>query len=106
MQDRELQEKLRAIVGNSVATSLGYRLLYTFLRVDRQEFVGRDRIAEALRVIAPEEVHRRDEQANRRQRKWRPPGPNFIWSVDSYFKLDDYGIQIYAYIDAFSRYII
>lgn len=34
------------------------------------------------------------------------PGPDHIWSVDGYMKLDPYGIQIYAAIDAYSRYII
>lgn len=29
-----------------------------------------------------------------------------MWSVDGYSKLDDYGIQIYAGIDAYSRNIV
>jgi hypothetical protein len=34
------------------------------------------------------------------------PGPNFIWSVDGYCKLKPYGIEIYAAVDAYSRYVI
>lgn len=34
------------------------------------------------------------------------PGPNFVWSVDGYLKLAPYGIEVYAAIDAYSRYII
>jgi hypothetical protein len=34
------------------------------------------------------------------------PGPNFLWSIDGYLKLALYGIEIYAAIDAYSRYII
>lgn len=34
------------------------------------------------------------------------PGPNFLWSVDGYCKLSKVGIEIYAGIDAYSRYII
>ena len=34
------------------------------------------------------------------------PGPNFIWSIDGYCKLDAYGFEIYAVIDAYSRYIV
>jgi hypothetical protein len=34
------------------------------------------------------------------------PGPNFLWSIDGYMKLQPYGIEIYASIDAYSRYII
>jgi hypothetical protein len=33
-------------------------------------------------------------------------GPNAVWSVDGYEKLANWGIQIYAAIDAYSRYII
>jgi hypothetical protein len=33
------------------------------------------------------------------------PGPNFLWSIDGYLKLVNYGIEIYAGIDAYSRYI-
>ena len=32
------------------------------------------------------------------------PGPNFVWSIDGHNKLSMYGIEIYAGIDAFSRY--
>ena len=106
VQDQELREKLRAIISNSVATNFGYRFMYTYLCQNRKDLVSRDRIAAALKELDPQGVNRRDEQANRRQRKWRPPGPNFIWSVDGYSKLDDYGIQIYACIDAYSRFIV
>ena len=34
------------------------------------------------------------------------PGPDFIWSIDGYMKLQPCGIEIYAAIDAYSRYII
>lgn len=34
------------------------------------------------------------------------PGPNFIWSIDGYLKLEFYGIEVYAAIDAYSRYIL
>jgi hypothetical protein len=34
------------------------------------------------------------------------PGPNYIWSIDGYLKLAPYGIEIYAGIDAYARYII
>jgi hypothetical protein len=34
------------------------------------------------------------------------PGPDYIWSVDGYKKLSKFGIQIYAAIDIYSRYVI
>jgi len=33
------------------------------------------------------------------------PGPNYIWSVDGHMKLELFGIEIYAGVDAYSRYI-
>jgi hypothetical protein len=34
------------------------------------------------------------------------PGPDFIWSIDSYDKLAAWGIQIYAGVDAYSQNIV
>jgi hypothetical protein len=33
-------------------------------------------------------------------------GPDYIWSLDGYNKLLDWGIEIYAAIDAYSQFII
>lgn len=69
VQDRELQKKLATIVKNSVITSFDCRLLYIYLHVNRQEFVGRNRIEKIMKMINPQKIQRRDEQTNRRQRK-------------------------------------
>ena len=34
------------------------------------------------------------------------PGPNYLWSLDGYCKFDRFGFEIYAAIDAYSRYIV
>jgi len=34
------------------------------------------------------------------------PGPNYVWSIDGHCKLDHWGFQIYAAIDAYSRFVI
>ena len=34
------------------------------------------------------------------------PGPDYLWSIDGYMKLEPFGIEIYAGIDAYSRNII
>ncbi|KAH8725979.1 hypothetical protein GQ44DRAFT_759030 [Phaeosphaeriaceae sp. PMI808] len=41
----------------------------------------------------------------RRRGEYIVPGPNWVWSIDGHEKLKPYGIQIYACIDAYSRYI-
>lgn len=33
-------------------------------------------------------------------------GPNDVWYVDGYMKLEPFGIEIYAAIDGYSRYIV
>lgn len=42
----------------------------------------------------------------RHRGEYKVPGPNWLWSVDGHCKLETWGIQIYAGIDAYSRYII
>jgi hypothetical protein len=56
--------------------------------------------------LAPMAVQRRFQDLQRHQGAYITPGPNFIWSIDGYLKLAPYGIEIYAAIDAYSRYII
>ncbi|KAJ5742258.1 hypothetical protein N7533_003749 [Penicillium manginii] len=36
---------------------------------------------------------------------YKCPGPNFVWHIDGYMKLEPYGIEIYAAIDGYSRYV-
>jgi len=33
-------------------------------------------------------------------------GPNHVWSIEGHYKLSVYGIEIYAGVDAYSRYIL
>jgi hypothetical protein len=58
------------------------------------------------RELAPEAVQRRLYDLQRHRGAYIVPGPNFIWLIDGYLKLAPYGIEIYAAIDAYSRYII
>jgi hypothetical protein len=58
------------------------------------------------REMAPDAVERRLKDMQRRRGKYTTPGPDFIWSIDGYMKLEPCGIEIYAVIDAYSRYII
>jgi hypothetical protein len=38
--------------------------------------------------------------------KYIIPGPDYIWSIDRYNKLPPFGINIYIYINTYSRAII
>ena len=52
------------------------------------------------------------EGVDRRRKRWKihrsmpkALGPNYAWSIDAYCKLEIFGIQVYAAIDVYSRYI-
>jgi hypothetical protein len=42
----------------------------------------------------------------RHREEFLVPGPNWVWSVDGHMKLQVYGFEIYAGIDAYSKYIV
>lgn len=79
----------------------GYKDDYIFMAD-----LGRDDIYSALAEVDPEGIARRDSQKNRKIQEAVVPGPDFIWCVDGHDKLSDFGIQIYAACDAYSRHII
>ena len=66
----------------------------------------RDRLFSVFRTLVPDAIERRVRNMQRHRGEYIVPGPNFVWSLDGYMKLSPYGIEIYASIDAYSRYII
>ena len=48
---------------------------------------------------------RRTQDMQRQRTTYSVPGPDFIWCCDGHDKLAEWGIEIYAGIDAYSRYI-
>jgi hypothetical protein len=42
----------------------------------------------------------------RKRGEYVVPGPNAVWSTDGYDKLKPYGVEIYACVDAYARYIV
>ena len=67
---------------------------------------GRDRFFSMYRDLTPQAVQRRLHDLPRYRVAYIAPGPNFLWSIDGCLKLAPYEINIYAGIDAYSRYII
>jgi hypothetical protein len=59
-----------------------------------------------VREQNPEGVAARVRRRVRRRRQFWVKGPNRVWSVDGHDKLSRFGFEIYAAIDAYSRYII
>ena len=65
----------------------------------------REDVRLALRQLDPENVDKRQCRCLRR-RKYRNPGPNYVWHVDGHDKRKPYGISIHGCIDGYSRRII
>ena len=56
-----------------------------------------------VKTLDPEGIRtRKPGMIFRRVPKWFP-GPNYMWSLDSYMKMEYVSIQIYECVDAFSR---
>ena len=67
---------------------------------------NRDTIWAVYKRLDPDSVARRRAKKHRHLGEARCPGPNYCWSLDGHDKFRQFGIQIYAGIDVYSRKII
>ena len=67
---------------------------------------SRDRIFGALRTLRPDLIDRRNRTHQKYANEYTVPGPNFIWLLDGHDKLSNWNIDIYAGIDAHSRFVM
>ena len=85
------------------AYAYGRRHLYTSLKRAGIP-VARDRMFEELRLLDPTGIATRPFALQRTPRgTYSVPGPDFVLSVDGHHKMSEYGIEVYAGIDAYSR---
>jgi hypothetical protein len=64
-------------------------------------------VSNAQKILDPEDVAQRQPGFRKpRLENYVTSGPNFLWCLDGHDKLAQYGIQIYAAVDAYSRKII
>ncbi|CAL5865890.1 uncharacterized protein PFLUO_LOCUS96 [Penicillium psychrofluorescens] len=104
-QEEEVEAILVEQLDRGHIEGYGKGHLYTYLR--RHGYVyARDRIFKIWRALRPDALERRSLGLQRARGSYTVPGPNFVWHVDGYMKLQPYGIEIYAAIDGYSRYII
>lgn len=103
--DQLIRRLLTEELPHGVIDGYGRRYLYTHFR-QRGHIVSRDRLFRAYRTVNFEAVERRKRDLQRHRGEYIVPGPNFVWSIDGYCKLRPYGVEIYACIDAYSRYIV
>ena len=85
-----------------------YERQYTYQPLKQSEMpVVRDHMFQILKELDPIGVAgRRPHLGTRPRGAYHVPGPNNVWSIDGHHKLSMFGIEIYAGIDAFSRYLL
>jgi hypothetical protein len=79
---------------------------HSWLRMHTKEYISVRDTRRLLRLLDQKGVDRRRPDERRRRGRYMVKGPSRIWSVDGHDKLSEYGFQIYAIIDAFSRFVI
>lgn len=90
---------------HSSGYNLGYRALWQKLIHSWNLKVKRSTVYYILRIADPEGVA--DRLAHRlRRREYKSPGPNFIWHLDGYDKLKQFGFPIHGCVCGFARKVI
>jgi hypothetical protein len=108
-QRRQADTTIRQLIAEEMEKGVidGYGCKYLYTHFRQQGFIAaRDRLFKIYRSLNFEAVERRKRDLQRRRGEYIVPGPDWIWSVDGYNKLKPYGIEIYACIDAYARYIV
>jgi len=100
-----MRQALQAELENSQITLYGRQ--YTYQRLRQCGIpVARDRMFSILHELDPVGVASRRLHVNYMPKGgYFVSGPNYVWSIDGHHKLSMYGIEIYAGVDAYSRYI-
>ncbi|KAI1821966.1 hypothetical protein F4861DRAFT_532618 [Xylaria intraflava] len=91
---------------SSAVQSFGRAYLYEFIRTQAGIVVGKHRIYQYYKRRWPEHVRQRAQARMYHEGRFIVPGPNYLWCLDGYMKLQKMGFEIYAAIDAWSRRII
>ena len=82
----------------------GYRTTWHTLRMEGMQ-VPRRIVEGIVRELDPEGCELRQRKRLRR-RKYRAPGPNYVWHLDGYDKIKPIGFPIHGCIDGWSRKIM
>ncbi|PWY62025.1 hypothetical protein BO83DRAFT_460335 [Aspergillus eucalypticola CBS 122712] len=77
----------QGLVRRTDDSSYGRELLFAYMRGERL-IIPRYRLYNIYRMIAPEAIQQRKNDMQRSRGSYVVPGPDHIWSVDGYMKLD------------------
>ncbi len=81
-----------------------YRTTWHTLRMEGMQ-VCRRIVEGVARELDPEECELRQRRRLRR-RKYRTPGPNYVWHLDGYDKLKPFAFSIHGCIDGWGRKLV
>ncbi|PUU80029.1 hypothetical protein B9Z19DRAFT_1063777 [Tuber borchii] len=99
-----MRQAIQSQLENGQTTLYGRQYTYQILRQCGIPAV-RDRMFNILYEVDPIGIaNRRLHITNMPRGGYFVPGPNYVWSIDGYHKLSMYGIEIYAGVDAYSRF--
>jgi hypothetical protein len=89
------------------ARCYGRGLMRTYLGVKFHHNARDDDVRDALITLDPAGVQSRQRGPDKRQKggEYITPGPDWLWCCDGHDKFRNYGIEIYAAVDAYSRRI-
>jgi hypothetical protein len=106
-----MQMRLRLFIQNLLyegpGCSYGRRWAITYLRHQFGHRARHFNVANALKLFDPSGVASRlPGMRKARLDNYITEGPDYLWCLDGHDKLGQYGIEIYAAVDAYSRKII
>ena len=106
-RDRTYVLVRQALLEEGIIRSYGREFMTTYLRVQHRHRARERDVADALAELDPTGNSGRRPGVERQHRhEFIIPGPDWIWSIDGHDKFRNYGIEIYAAIDGYSRRII
>lgn len=105
LQEQQIKEVVQQEIQDGKIEGFGRGLLHTYLRQKGHVFPC-NRVFSIYRDERPDALRRRTLDLQRQRQAYLSPGPNHVWHMDGYMKLSIYGIEIYAAIDGYSRYIL
>lgn len=62
-----------------------------------------DHLFTTIKTLYPEGVLARTKDLQCHRGEYIVPGPNYLWFLDGFCKLEQFGLEIYAAINAYSR---
>src|SRR5436305_5843405 len=98
---------IKQALHDGVVRCYGRGLLRTYLRIKYRHNAREDDVRDAIATldIPGTESRRKGPDKGRKGGEFITPGPDWLWCCDGHDKFRNYGIEIYAGVDAYSRRI-